>query len=1042
MSAITLRKSIPIIGTISSGKSLFVDNLLGLDLLESKSSTTSKFVCIIRHNKDLKEPQFYHIKLIKKNTEQKTGMINYEAEKDGEIIIGHENIKEKIKQINKEQKDIDDKDIKYKELFYVLEIKIKYIENEELLNNYDFYDIPGLDEYIKGENNNKNKETRMQYIDNLFKYFRNRIDFGVFVLNAETAYVNSSHEVIINVSNILKPKKINNYLIILNKIDRKAEPNEAFNEVKAILVNDLLDQLNLPDNTFISLDSRQIKHQNLLKNNFEDFLLFLFNQYVTISVIPFKDGNIDKKDAKNKFNTKNYSFSDYLYDFIFEEDMNDSEKEEYLNDLVNKFENDKYDLNEIGIENLIHNIKNMEDMHIEFNIDFENDESIRLFKGLYIVFKEELKYPFSQQVADVYDYFNNILNQIKLNKDVNDDLLPSYIFNQENLVDVNFFDRFDRFIENFKSNNDRIDDAISLLYNSTYFQQFFYIGIFGMSSTGKSSVFNNILGYDILPVYQGECTKRGIIIEYGEEITLFKAKSEVIYLSLGESFLNFKKIGRIVTGEKNVREYLTILNSKYAKNTNMKNYDFFIVTLPIKFFKEINMEQNLRKKIKFIDLPGNNTNNAENNFSYEKIINSISLFIFNFTNSTIGSTDNNFNKKIYEKFKGKRISCPNALKYFLFNVNLFQNDELNAVNIMNWKVKIKTLINEVYTNEKAADKDLNFTYINSRACQYYNKIKNTYSDDYKTLFDDTLKIYHAKGKKNCFSNFMLRQIKFDIMDDFNIDSKEINKIISDVKYNNDIYEKINNLFKAHSNITTNEKNLQENLVKISSCLSFAKNNIKNSKYYKNSYKEKFFTDLSNVILATKDFKVQNFKKSFNSCIEAFKVFFKYDEDYRILNFTKNFDSFYSLYQSYQKDNFSLSPEILLLKKSIDSRNEYYKMKKEVRAFGKGCNHGNSDEFDWNNGIITESDFPKVYFKMYERKCDGKPFQKIKLTLDEKYDDIIVGWRIESRWRDGTNGEWTMEENPLLTNKIKIKFVSQAFRGERFDIYVYLMKYPD
>ena len=51
-------------------------------------------------------------------------MINYEAERDGEIIIGHENIKEKIKQINKEQKDIDDKDIKYKELFYILEIKM------------------------------------------------------------------------------------------------------------------------------------------------------------------------------------------------------------------------------------------------------------------------------------------------------------------------------------------------------------------------------------------------------------------------------------------------------------------------------------------------------------------------------------------------------------------------------------------------------------------------------------------------------------------------------------------------------------------------------------------------------------------------------------------------------------------------------------------------------------------------------------------------------------------------------------------------------
>ena len=788
MSAIALRKSIPIIGTISSGKTLFIDNLLGLDLCEGGSSAISKFVCIIHHNKDLNEPKFYHMKLIKKNTDQKTGMTNYEAEKDGEIIIGHEKIKEKIKQINQEQKNIDNNKIKYKELFYMLEIKIKYVENEELLNNYDFYDIPDLDEYIKGENNDKDKDIdkkyRMKYIDNLFKFFKNRIDFGVFVLNDGVTYVNSSQEVIINVSNILKPKKLNNYLIILNKIDRKREPNEAFNEVKAILVNDLLDQINLSDNTFISLDSRQIKHQNLLKNNFEDFLLFLFNQYVTKSVVPFKDGNIKKNEITNKFNTKNYSFADFLYDFIFEEDMNDTEKKEYLNDLINKFENYKYNLNEIGIENLINKIKNMEDMHIEFNIDFKNDESIKLFKGLYIVFKEGIKYPFSQQIVDVYDYFNNILNQIKLNEGNDDNLLPSYVLNQENLVDVNFFNRFDRFIESFKSNNDRMDEAISLLYNSTYIEQFFYIGIFGMSNTGKSSIFNNILGYDVLPINQGECIKRGIIIEYGEEIALFKAKSEVIYLSLGQNFLTFKKIGKIVTGEKNVKEYLAILNSKYAKNINMKNYDFFIVTLPIKFFNEINLEQNLRKKIKFIDLPGNNANNDENNFSYDKIINSISLFIFNFTNSTIGSANNDFIKKIYTKFKEKNISCSNALKYFLFNVNIYQNDELNAVNIMNWKVKIKTLLNEVYTNEKADDKDLNLTYINSMACKYFNKSKNSFCEDYQTLFDDTLKIYYAKGKKNCFSNFMLRQIKFDIMDNFNIDSKEINKIISDGKFIN------------------------------------------------------------------------------------------------------------------------------------------------------------------------------------------------------------------------------------------------------------------
>ena len=109
-----------------------------------------------------------------------------------EIIKGHEKIREKIKEINRIQKEIQSDKIKYEDLFYVLEIETKNIKNEELLNNYDFYDIPGLDEYINNKDNNideqnTNKINNMVYIKELFKFFKSRIDFGVFVLNAENA---------------------------------------------------------------------------------------------------------------------------------------------------------------------------------------------------------------------------------------------------------------------------------------------------------------------------------------------------------------------------------------------------------------------------------------------------------------------------------------------------------------------------------------------------------------------------------------------------------------------------------------------------------------------------------------------------------------------------------------------------------------------------------------------------------------------------------------------------------------------------------------
>ena len=156
MSKVNLKKAIPIIGAISSGKSFFVDSLLGLDILDSQSSITTKFVCIIQNHKNLKEPRFYQINLIEKNLDENNMMI-YESSIKGDIITGHDKIKKKIKEINKLQKDIPNDKIKYEELFYVLEIEIKNIKNENLLNEYDFYDIPGLDEYITDTGENKNE---------------------------------------------------------------------------------------------------------------------------------------------------------------------------------------------------------------------------------------------------------------------------------------------------------------------------------------------------------------------------------------------------------------------------------------------------------------------------------------------------------------------------------------------------------------------------------------------------------------------------------------------------------------------------------------------------------------------------------------------------------------------------------------------------------------------------------------------------------------------------------------------------------------------
>ena len=139
--SIESRKAIPIIGMVSSGKSTFLNSLLGTDVLEVKDDITTKFACVIRHNPNLKEPIFYHLKLIKGNLESD----DYIYIKDGNETIGADKIKEKISKINSDELSLVPK---YENIFYMLETKIINIDNNEFLKKYDFYDIPGLNENV------------------------------------------------------------------------------------------------------------------------------------------------------------------------------------------------------------------------------------------------------------------------------------------------------------------------------------------------------------------------------------------------------------------------------------------------------------------------------------------------------------------------------------------------------------------------------------------------------------------------------------------------------------------------------------------------------------------------------------------------------------------------------------------------------------------------------------------------------------------------------------------------------------------------------
>ena len=160
------RFSIPCFGTISCGKSTFINYLLKLHhILETDEDITTKFVCSIRHVKGLKKPKIYTVKFELRDTAK----FNLEKNK---IIPG--NVIDIIKERNQFIKDGNGKR-EPSNYFLIVEADIPLFHGkyEKCAEFFEFLDFPGLDEVKEGEN---------AIIDN--SYFKDFLPLASEVLNA------------------------------------------------------------------------------------------------------------------------------------------------------------------------------------------------------------------------------------------------------------------------------------------------------------------------------------------------------------------------------------------------------------------------------------------------------------------------------------------------------------------------------------------------------------------------------------------------------------------------------------------------------------------------------------------------------------------------------------------------------------------------------------------------------------------------------------------------------------------------------------------
>lgn len=137
----------------------------------------------------------------------------------------------------------------------------------------------------------------------------------------------------------------------------------------------------------------------------------------------------------------------------------------------------------------------------------------------------------------------------------------------------------------------------------------------------------------------------------------------------------------------------------------------------------------------------------------------------------------------------------------------------------------------------------------------------------------------------------------------------------------------------------------------------------------------------------------------------------------------------------------LKGAINLMNAKYNARKKYFEIIETVKIIKEEKKFLQNSDNSSQQGICETSTSPKIEVIRYQCKSEGQFASKIKRRFSQSFEHIIVGWKIIDRWNDGTNGVWNMNKNPLLSHSIDADFLSKAFRGQHFEIDIYVMAIP-
>ena len=796
------RIAIPIFGKCISGKSTFLNYLLGLnDILQVKNDITTKFICFIRHNKNNEVPKFYEaIPVNRIISGVKSNFFNFEK---GNQIKG--NIHEIISQRNKEIIDIEKNPeiIKETSIFFIIIEANLTIFNDPLLKEYadifEFLDIPGLDEGEFGKS---------PYFKDLIPIIMPNIVFSIFLFNGDTMQDEStatlvkktimyfqqnatsdektcvSRSLLEIYKNIDKNNTLNS-LYIINKVDNENEYDEKKIILKEQLQNIFKSEkcyydININKLNIISLSARNLLFE---KYKFYDFYYFLGYTYV----------NYQKFEEKKRKEFKSYLSGELKKiskkEIIKEEDSSDSDSSEededednFMNEYNNLPENDR-----IKIAELITKIK---DVSYDFNeyeyIKYKKKFQPKIIKDTKTNAMNELNtiiHSIMSKIVENFiriDEFENLYQYLKKDYGFNNSYIlakkivqnynyitdPIKILNE---VEDNYQDELLKM--NIKSSN-AILELTKVRKKIFEIQRNLYFLLSGISNSGKTTFINSvIIGVDILPTSSSECTKIGIILQHCDNVelsSLYKVQLKSFKYEAENKeyfYFDYSEENLITKGIENIKIKLIELN----KLTKKDNIDFYLIKMPLKLYEFIENEEirKLRHVIHIIDFPGfDTTTMKEVKEIKSQLFRLIHGFIF-LNRAEIPTMNNNSANELLEELlidiKNRNInkfSFKSCLFVMISEENKSAKDFRKVLN-----VSINNIQEQFAFSELLKNHNLEVTNDDVQIIKFSNYKFRDYLKDYRSFLDENIFYGELKTKeneeelKNYYKKYLKNKIK-------------------------------------------------------------------------------------------------------------------------------------------------------------------------------------------------------------------------------------------------------------------------------------------